>query len=1233
MPEPMQGGPAYCEHSFELFAGNNGTAYDSISNATAQQGAKSGIVVYTSAQFVSPTVYFETVTNMSSSSYNGTVELYDLTNSAAVTGSSLAMNSTTITRLRSNAITLTTGHNYCYYYNTNSTSGTLYLRAARIIIVDTTSAGWIVSEEQVEIGDAESSNATSAANLTYQPMYLYTSGSWNPSPTVYFEASLKSNNTNATAYAVLFNVTANATVSNSTVSVIGTTLTRARTNAITLTTGDLYCVQIYSSSGSYLASVMNAKLIFDQTAPSYNFITAIELRKSCGATTHGNSTTYATTGNLILLTPGNLPGALTYYLCATLKENSSSYESEAELFDVTGNATVSNSTISYAGTAWTNENSSAISPTSGDNITAYFASNSTSGTANIAAAWLLINAAYTSVAVNGTVGLSSSAGTPSPTSLAVVNASGACGIQCSASGVISNYQTPTLVQGNGSTNGHATATLQSGTFTVSVTNAPTQGNVLILTFMGDANSGFPTVSSIGGQAGVTWTKAVAVTTSAYLDCEIWYGIVGSGAGTTATITLGGSPSGGVYIEIADMCEWSGINTSNPVDQTQTNNGGSGTALSTGTTSQTTQNEELCVGCCGGVALSVSSLTLGTPTNSYTLLDGASVVTSTSGDYGSAGYLYLVQSSEAQQSSGCTASQTAYWSGCIATFNAAVGHPVSASGEISLAMEGSVVVNSLSSVAALGEMGLQCIASPTSTGLSVVSAAGTIYLQYSGSCVPTSLTSQSANGTIGLYYAGSCVVMSAVSATGEISLQCTGATIVNSLGAITASGEIGTQCTATPISTSLSVVSASGTIQMQLSGSGSSSSLTSASVSGVINLAVEGATVTNSLSSVSASGEIGIQCSGVTTTYSLTTVSVNGAVSLATAAVSTPTNLTLVNSPGSIGLQFVGTANVISGGIQASGNIGLQSAGTAYSSNLTLVSAAGAIHLALAEVTATYSLTLVTSNGYIALSTQGSGVQNSLGTVNASGAIGLATMGTTATYSLSMYTVYGSIGLQSLSSPSIQSLTLVNALGSAGLQYSGSVLVINIQVFANGEISLASAGSTTTYNLSVMSSSGSIGLSVASTVVTNTLTLVSASGELSTQLLGSPLSQNLGSISASGEVTLTVYGASSVLNLTSVQSFGAIGLQALASVQSINLISVSANGTIGVYVPGIGVSSHFVFAFFFTISLVTPLISGLISIPKLGFKLSYYPSISSSMIYPKILILISHPTITGVFSEQ
>ncbi len=218
-------------------------------------------------------------------------------------------------------------------------------------------------------------------------------------------------------------------------------------------------------------------------------------------------------------------------------------------------------------------------------------------------------------------------------------------------------------------------TSTSSTISVTLSNTPTSGDVLIAvigTDLTSTNFNQPstiTISSIS-QTGVTWTKQVVQTDSggSYFawyaaDVEIWLGTVSSGASTSVTITLSGSANGGA---VADIGEYSGIATS-PLDKTAVNpSSTASTSTTTGTTTTTSQASELWI---GGVTVEAgatqSSSNSQPPTNGFTLSDGSAYNSAMS-----VAYLQNIVSATGTASSGTTTTSSNRYVGCIATFKAA-----------------------------------------------------------------------------------------------------------------------------------------------------------------------------------------------------------------------------------------------------------------------------------------------------------------------------------------------------------------------------------------------------------------------------------------------------------------------------------------------------------------------------------------------------------------------------------
>lgn len=178
----------------------------------------------------------------------------------------------------------------------------------------------------------------------------------------------------------------------------------------------------------------------------------------------------------------------------------------------------------------------------------------------------------------------------------------------------------------------ATGTAASGT-SVSVTiTAPTAGDMLILTLR--SNPLNSTVSAVSG-GGCTWSSVIAGATNRV--AAIWKCPNSSGSGTTITITLANATTN----SIANVSEWSGMDSSGTTDGTSTTSGANATPASTAIS--TTNANDLVVAVMGWGATSGAVFNTG-PNNSFTALtttsnvafDAAYQIESSTGSY-STGY--------------------------------------------------------------------------------------------------------------------------------------------------------------------------------------------------------------------------------------------------------------------------------------------------------------------------------------------------------------------------------------------------------------------------------------------------------------------------------------------------------------------------------------------------------------------------------------------------------------------
>ena len=206
---------------------------------------------------------------------------------------------------------------------------------------------------------------------------------------------------------------------------------------------------------------------------------------------------------------------------------------------------------------------------------------------------------------------------------------------------------------NGYVRGITTLATQKSLVT-KLQQTPTNGNILILTY-GTYNGG--AITSIT-ETGVTWKLQKATVAYGVMDIEIWAGVVGNGASISISVNWTSAASGGAVV---DVCEYSGLLTSNFSDKTASASGNSAT-LATGTTALTSQTKELFV---GAIFTSNSIQNQNNPTNGFTLLDGIHYAL---GIDGSLGYLEKI-SSVAETAHSITTASSTFWGGCIATFKA------------------------------------------------------------------------------------------------------------------------------------------------------------------------------------------------------------------------------------------------------------------------------------------------------------------------------------------------------------------------------------------------------------------------------------------------------------------------------------------------------------------------------------------------------------------------------------
>ena len=179
------------------------------------------------------------VSSLATSAITAYADLYNLTDGTQVTSSEVSTTNTTLTRVRSSSITLTTAKDYVVRIKSGVSNAPIYIANAKILL-EQTAAGGITD---VEIVHQQVSTLETDADSTYTDQDYFTR--FNPDfettqiafsgsgLTYFYEATLKTSNGSNAAYAQLKNDTDGAAITGSEVNTTATSYTRVRSGDIT----------------------------------------------------------------------------------------------------------------------------------------------------------------------------------------------------------------------------------------------------------------------------------------------------------------------------------------------------------------------------------------------------------------------------------------------------------------------------------------------------------------------------------------------------------------------------------------------------------------------------------------------------------------------------------------------------------------------------------------------------------------------------------------------------------------------------------------------------------------------------------------------------------------------------------------------------------------------------------------------------------------------------------------
>jgi hypothetical protein len=338
--------------------------------------------LWLSAMYPNSKVYFEAVIDgYGLAGYYGYAALYT-TGGAYVTGSELKHDTTTATRFRSGELSLT--DNTVYELWVKSTNGGIpgnVYTASLIIVQEATPI--TATETQISIGKYI---LNEAANLSYTDIdgmaFYYDSAQFDGTVAIYFEATIYGSSAGGTIYAKLYDTDGNA-VADSEISVNGSTPTRVRSAAISLTTGKTYIVRMKHVSG-ILWDYMGGRIIIQQTNNPTKTQTVIPIVMHVGSSAVTNYTickgrAYWDDDDWSVL-------AKTTYFEATLKISNATYTAYMELYN--GAAQVDERTTQA--TTRTRLRSGALNLVDNTTYYARYKSSSASGTVTFYGARIIV---------------------------------------------------------------------------------------------------------------------------------------------------------------------------------------------------------------------------------------------------------------------------------------------------------------------------------------------------------------------------------------------------------------------------------------------------------------------------------------------------------------------------------------------------------------------------------------------------------------------------------------------------------------------------------------------------------------------------------------------------------------------------------------------------------------------------------------------------------------------------
>jgi signal peptidase I len=352
----------------------------SLSYSTLATSTPPNLALADTAALDGTVQYYLEATMAAGSGTTVSVQLYDVTSAAAVSGAEVSTASTTATTVRSSAFTLSNAHDVQW----QSKVGSL-LVSSSITSVKLLSAQQFPTKTQTAVpisGAGQSAAASTAFGIPVgATKWLYETASLDGTVTVNLEAVMDSSSALATTSLQLVDRTSASTVT--TLTTTSTSAARVRSGSLTLTNGHEYEVELKTSSALATAHLYEARMLLTQTS----FTKTLRYEDlSFGHTT--TSTSFTTVGAGGRHNAATEWGSLSATFEATLR-NSGAGTTSLQLFDTTGSAVVSGSTLTLTSSTASRQRAS-VALLNNDPGTYAAQLKASANTAEVRTAWLIV---------------------------------------------------------------------------------------------------------------------------------------------------------------------------------------------------------------------------------------------------------------------------------------------------------------------------------------------------------------------------------------------------------------------------------------------------------------------------------------------------------------------------------------------------------------------------------------------------------------------------------------------------------------------------------------------------------------------------------------------------------------------------------------------------------------------------------------------------------------------------